>query len=96
MGEAWGTLKGDRIHAIHGLFMGLSYALYKSAATQLHLKQLEANRTYVSHPRHGRARSLASQGGIMKLMLAVVAQLLLRARELPVLRLVRPSGPNQS
>ena len=46
---------------MHGLFMGLSYALYKSAATQP-LKQLEVNRTYVRHPRHGRARSLASQG----------------------------------
>lgn len=48
VGEAWGTLKGDRTRAMHGLFMGLRYALYKNVATQLYLAQMNANRLFVA------------------------------------------------
>ncbi len=41
VGEAWGTLKGDRIRAMHGLYMGVSYALNKSVAIQLDRAQTE-------------------------------------------------------
>merc|ERR1712196_313113 len=48
VGEAWGTLKGDRIRAMHGLYMGVSYALNKSVAIQLDVAQMVANRAYVT------------------------------------------------
>ena len=48
VGEAWGTLKGDRIRAMHGLYMGVSYALNKSVAIQLDVAQMKANRAYVT------------------------------------------------
>ena len=49
VGEAWGTLKGDRIRAMHGLYMGVSYALNKSVAIQLDRAQTVANRAFVCY-----------------------------------------------
>ena len=54
VGEAWGTLKGDRIRAMHGLYMGVSYALNKSVAIQLDVAQMRANRAYVTSKAHAR------------------------------------------
>ena len=54
VGEAWGTLKGDRIRAMHGLYMGVSYALNKSVAMQLDRAQTEANRAFVTSRAHPR------------------------------------------
>ena len=54
VGEAWGTLKGDRIRAMHGLYMGVSYALNKSVAIQLDVAQMRANRAYVTCKAHAR------------------------------------------
>ena len=54
VGEAWGTLKGDRIRAMHGLYMGVSYALNKSVAMQLDRAQTEANRAFVTSRAHSR------------------------------------------
>ena len=54
VGEAWGTLKGDRIRAMHGLYMGVSYALNKSVAIQLDKAQMVANRAYVTSKFHAR------------------------------------------
>ena len=54
VGEAWGTLKGDRIRAMHGLYMGVSYALNKSVAIQLDVAQTRANRAYVTSKAQGR------------------------------------------
>ena len=52
VGEVWGTLKGDKIRAMHGLCRGLSYALNKGVAMQLVQAQETALRHYVSQPRH--------------------------------------------
>ena len=54
VGEAWGTLKGDRIRAMHGLYMGVSYALNKSVAMQLDRAQTRANRAFVTSRAHSR------------------------------------------
>ena len=54
VGEAWGTLKGDRIRAMHGLYMGMSYALNKSVAQQLDRALTEANRAFVNSRAHSR------------------------------------------
>ena len=54
VGEAWGTLKGDRIRAMHGLYMGVSYALNKSVAIQLGRAQTVANRAFVTSRAHSR------------------------------------------
>ena len=54
VGEAWGTLKGDRIRAMHGLYMGVSYALNKSVAMQLDRAQTRANRAFVTSMAHSR------------------------------------------
>ena len=54
VGEAWGTLKGDRIRAMHGLYMGMSYALNKSVAQQLDRALTEANRAFVTSRAHSR------------------------------------------
>ena len=54
VGEAWGTLKGDRIRAMHGLYMGVSYALNKSVAIQLDKAQMVANRAFVTSKFHHR------------------------------------------
>ena len=54
VGEAWGTLKGDRIRAMHGLYMGVSYALNKSVAIQLDGAQTVANRAFVTSRAHNR------------------------------------------
>ena len=54
VGEAWGTLKGDRIRAMHGLYMGVSYALNKSVAIQLDSAQTTANRAFVTSRAHSR------------------------------------------
>merc|ERR1711965_378202 len=47
VGEVWGTLKGDRVRAMHGLFRNLSFALNKCTATQLIHAQETAHRHYV-------------------------------------------------
>merc|ERR1712078_525443 len=54
VGEAWGTLKGDRIRAMHGLYMGVSYALNKHVAIQLDRAQTVANRAFVTSRDHHR------------------------------------------
>ena len=47
VGEVWGTLKGDRVRAMHGLFRKLSFALNKCSATQLVHAQETAHGHYV-------------------------------------------------
>ena len=42
---------------MHGLFMGLSYALYKNVATQLYSAKWEANHHFVHFRRHRRVRT---------------------------------------
>ena len=62
VGEAWGTLKGDRIRAMHGLYMDVSYALNKHVAIQLDTAQTVANRAFVASRAHSR-RALGRRPG---------------------------------
>ena len=54
VGEVWGTLKGDRIRAMHYLFQGLSYVLNKNVAMQLVEAQNVVVSTFLRHRRHAR------------------------------------------
>merc|ERR1719331_2978504 len=54
VGEVWGTLKGDRLRAMHNLFQSLSYVLNKNVAMQLVEAQHRVLSAYLCHPRHAR------------------------------------------
>ena len=54
VGEVWGSLKGDRIRAMHCFFQGLSFVLNKTVANQLVHAQNNVLSTHLRHPGHAR------------------------------------------